>query len=130
MFDLLGPVAVSIRQEAMSGCLPSIKDDTKRPVYCALIRLLQDRDLCVRFDAPIGYVSITKRYTPEWEKWWKNPENVELNQFMRKDNVSFHTSKQKLDRDCTLPWQGLKGATKKQKYDKICEKKVSTPIEG
>nr|XP_043639032.1 casein kinase 1-like protein 3 [Erigeron canadensis] len=29
----------------------------------------------------------------------------------------------------SLPWQGLKGATKKQKYDKICEKKVSTPIE-
>ncbi|CAI9259691.1 unnamed protein product [Lactuca saligna] len=28
-----------------------------------------------------------------------------------------------------LPWQCLKGATKKQKYDKICEKKVSTPIE-
>nr|KAJ0208097.1 hypothetical protein LSAT_V11C500237450 [Lactuca sativa] len=28
-----------------------------------------------------------------------------------------------------LPWQGLKSATKKQKYDKICEKKVSTPIE-
>lgn len=25
-----------------------IKDDTRRPVYCALIRLLQDRDLCVR----------------------------------------------------------------------------------
>ncbi|CAI0543421.1 unnamed protein product, partial [Linum tenue] len=29
----------------------------------------------------------------------------------------------------SLPWQGLKAATKKQKYDKICEKKVSTPIE-
>lgn len=29
----------------------------------------------------------------------------------------------------SLPWQGLKGATKKQKYDKICEKKLSTPIE-
>ncbi|KAD4385093.1 hypothetical protein E3N88_25261 [Mikania micrantha] len=29
----------------------------------------------------------------------------------------------------SLPWQGLKGATKKQKYDKICEKKASTPIE-
>nr|KAJ0195810.1 hypothetical protein LSAT_V11C700373240 [Lactuca sativa] len=29
-----------------------------------------------------------------------------------------------------LPWQGLKGATKKQKYDKICEKKVSIPIEN
>ncbi|KAJ4818312.1 casein kinase I [Rhynchospora pubera] len=28
-----------------------------------------------------------------------------------------------------LPWQGLKAATKKQKYDKICEKKISTPIE-
>ncbi|KAG4403573.1 hypothetical protein GLYMA_01G146100v4 [Glycine max] len=29
----------------------------------------------------------------------------------------------------SLPWQNLKAATKKQKYDKICEKKVSTPIE-
>ncbi|KAK4727612.1 hypothetical protein R3W88_032529 [Solanum pinnatisectum] len=29
----------------------------------------------------------------------------------------------------SLPWQGLKAATKKQKYDKICQKKLSTPIE-
>ncbi|KAG9509884.1 Casein kinase I isoform alpha, partial [Fragariocoptes setiger] len=29
----------------------------------------------------------------------------------------------------SLPWQGLKAATKKQKYDKISEKKMSTPIE-
>ncbi|KAE8698436.1 Casein kinase I isoform epsilon [Hibiscus syriacus] len=29
----------------------------------------------------------------------------------------------------SLPWQGLKAATKKQKYNKICEKKVATPIE-
>ncbi|KAI4984091.1 hypothetical protein ZWY2020_040944 [Hordeum vulgare] len=29
----------------------------------------------------------------------------------------------------SLPWQGLKAATKKQKYDKISEKKLSTPIE-
>ncbi|KAL6330232.1 hypothetical protein AAG906_040154 [Vitis piasezkii] len=45
----------------------------------------------VWFDAPIGYVSIIACYTPEWEKWWKNPENVDLYQFMGKDNVSFHT---------------------------------------
>nr|GLL35646.1 methionine--tRNA ligase, cytoplasmic [Ipomoea trifida] len=45
----------------------------------------------VWFDAPIGYVSITSCYTAEWEKWWKNPENVELYQFMGKDNVPFHT---------------------------------------
>ncbi|CAD6242541.1 unnamed protein product [Miscanthus lutarioriparius] len=44
-----------------------------------------------KFDAPIGYVSITASYTPEWEKWWKNPDNVELFQFMGKDNVPFHT---------------------------------------
>ncbi|KAJ8571014.1 hypothetical protein K7X08_037986 [Anisodus acutangulus] len=43
------------------------------------------------FDAPIGYVSITSCYTTEWEKWWKNPDNVELYQFMGKDNVPFHT---------------------------------------
>jgi len=28
-----------------------------------------------------------------------------------------------------LPWQGLKARTKKEKYDKISEKKLSTPIE-
>ncbi|KAJ4755990.1 Methionine--tRNA ligase [Rhynchospora pubera] len=45
----------------------------------------------VWFDAPIGYISITACYTPDWEKWWKNPDNVELYQFMGKDNVPFHT---------------------------------------
>ena len=30
----------------------------------------------------------------------------------------------------SLPWQGLKAATKKQKYEKISEKKVSTPPEA
>ena len=28
-----------------------------------------------------------------------------------------------------LPWQGLKAATKKQKYEKISEKKMSTPVD-
>ncbi|KAJ3703440.1 hypothetical protein LUZ61_007145 [Rhynchospora tenuis] len=45
----------------------------------------------VWFDAPIGYISITACYTTHWEKWWKNPDNVELYQFMGKDNVPFHT---------------------------------------
>lgn len=30
----------------------------------------------------------------------------------------------------SLPWQGLKAGNKKQKYEKICEKKVSTSIES
>ncbi|XP_057766268.1 methionine--tRNA ligase, cytoplasmic [Salvia miltiorrhiza] len=51
----------------------------------------KDKVFYVWFDAPIGYVSITSCHTPEWEKWWKNPENVELYQFMGKDNVPFHT---------------------------------------
>ena len=29
----------------------------------------------------------------------------------------------------SLPWQGLKAVTKRQKYDKISEKKMSTPVE-
>lgn len=52
----------------------------------------------VWFDACIGYPSITKCYTdggnPEgrdWEKWWKNPNEVSLYQFMGKDNVPFHS---------------------------------------
>ncbi|CAG8579610.1 12470_t:CDS:2, partial [Cetraspora pellucida] len=45
----------------------------------------------VWFDAPIGYLSIMANYTNEWEKWWKNPDQVKLYQFMGKDNVPFHT---------------------------------------
>ncbi|KAI1439266.1 methionyl-tRNA synthetase [Xylaria sp. CBS 124048] len=52
----------------------------------------------VWFDACIGYPSITKTYTDgdnlsgnNWEKWWKNPKDVTLYQFMGKDNVPFHT---------------------------------------
>ncbi|XP_062078072.1 probable methionine--tRNA ligase isoform X1 [Humulus lupulus] len=51
----------------------------------------KDKVFYVWFDAPIGYVSITSYYTSDWEQWWKNPENVELYQFMGKDNVPFHT---------------------------------------
>lgn len=45
----------------------------------------------VWFDACIGYVSITANYTREWEKWWRDPENVSLYQFIGKDNVPFHS---------------------------------------
>ncbi|SCU98609.1 LAMI_0F15500g1_1 [Lachancea mirantina] len=51
----------------------------------------KDKVLYVWFDATIGYVSITANYTSQWEKWWRNPENVNLYQFMGKDNVPFHT---------------------------------------
>ncbi|XP_039050848.1 methionine--tRNA ligase, cytoplasmic-like [Hibiscus syriacus] len=51
----------------------------------------KDKVFYVWFDAPIGYVSITSCYTSDWEKWWKNSENVELFQFMGKDNIPFHT---------------------------------------
>lgn len=45
----------------------------------------------VWFDAPFGYISITKRYTKEYEKWWKPQDTkVDLYQFMAKDNVPFH----------------------------------------
>ncbi|MDD3263548.1 MAG: methionine--tRNA ligase [Candidatus Nanoarchaeia archaeon] len=44
----------------------------------------------VWFDAPIGYISITKKHVKNWENWWKNPE-TKLYQFMGKDNVSFHS---------------------------------------
>ncbi|KAF2347170.1 Methionyl-tRNA synthetase, partial [Trinorchestia longiramus] len=50
----------------------------------------KDKVFYVWFDAPIGYLSITKEYTKDWEKWWKNPEQVKLYQFMAKDNVPFH----------------------------------------
>lgn len=50
-----------------------------------------DKVFYVWFDAPIGYLSITANYTDQWEKWWKNPEQVQLYNFMAKDNVPFHS---------------------------------------
>lgn len=38
--------------------------------------LLSIKVFYVWFDAPIGYLSITANYTSEWEKWWKNPQQV------------------------------------------------------
>lgn len=53
----------------------------------------------VWFDAPIGYISITGNLgaetTADWhgfvDSWWKNPDEVELYQFIGKDNIPFHT---------------------------------------
>ena len=49
-----------------------------------------DKVFYVWFDAPIGYCSITNTFTDNWERWWKNPDDVDLYQFMGKDNVPFH----------------------------------------
>ncbi|MCM8528135.1 MAG: methionine--tRNA ligase, partial [Lentisphaeraceae bacterium] len=46
----------------------------------------------VWFDAPIGYVSITRRAFPDtWKDWWLSPDDTELYQFMAKDNIPFHS---------------------------------------
>ncbi|XP_053963720.1 methionine--tRNA ligase, cytoplasmic [Anastrepha ludens] len=47
----------------------------------------------VWFDAPYGYISMTKHYTSEYKQWWipSKDVNVELFQFMAKDNVPFHS---------------------------------------
>ncbi len=46
---------------------------------------------CIQFEACIGYPSITANYTSDWKRWWFDPKNVRLYQFMGKDNVYFHT---------------------------------------
>ena len=45
----------------------------------------------VWFDAPIGYISMTAHVAQDWERWWKNPDEVKLYQFIGKDNIPFHT---------------------------------------
>lgn len=56
----------------------------------------EDLVFYVWFDAPIGYLSITKQWgeqqgNPElWKEYWKN-EDTTLIQFMGIDNVPFHT---------------------------------------
>jgi methionyl-tRNA synthetase len=49
--------------------------------------------LYVWMDAPIGYISATKKWAKEnnkdWEKYWKDPE-TKLTHFIGKDNIVFH----------------------------------------
>ncbi len=45
--------------------------------------------LYVWFDAPIGYISATKDFTPDWEKYWKD-EDTKMVHFIGKDNIVFH----------------------------------------
>jgi len=51
----------------------------------------EDKVFYVWFDAPIGYIAITKEFRPDWKDFWHNPGNVRLVQFMGKDNIPFHS---------------------------------------
>ena len=57
----------------------------------------EDKVFYVWFDAPIGYIGITKQWADEapenrsWESWWLNAKDVKYVEFMGKDNVPFHT---------------------------------------
>ena len=55
----------------------------------------EDKVFYVWFDAPIGYISMTATLGDEkgfdFENWWKSPKDVELYQFIGKDNIPFHT---------------------------------------
>ncbi len=54
----------------------------------------EDKVFYVWFDAPIGYISITKEWADEvgdsWERWWKD-KDTKLIHFIGKDNIPFHT---------------------------------------
>lgn len=68
----------------------------------------EDKVFYVWFNAPIGYISITKQLADElaasgresfdWKSWWRSEKcgdaalsDVELFQFIGKDNIPFHT---------------------------------------
>ena len=52
----------------------------------------EDKVFYVWFDAPIGYISITKQLLGDaYALWWYEPDQVELYQFMAKDNIPFHS---------------------------------------
>lgn len=56
----------------------------------------EDKVFYVWFDAPIGYIGITKQWSDEkpderdWKNWWFN-DDVYYVQFMGKDNVPYHS---------------------------------------
>jgi len=58
---------------------------------------MKDKVFYVWFDAPLGYIGITKEWSSDnWQKYWKSID-TKLVQFMGKDNIEFHT----------LMWPGM-----------------------
>jgi len=53
----------------------------------------KDKVFYVWFDAPIGYISITQQLLgDDWKSWWlEDGADVNLYQFMGKDNIPFHS---------------------------------------
>lgn len=56
----------------------------------------EDKVFYVWFDAPIGYIGITKQWADEdanrdWKSWWLGAKDVNYVEFMGKDNVPFHS---------------------------------------
>ncbi len=56
----------------------------------------EDKVFYVWFDAPIGYIGITKQWSDEkpetrdWKDWWFEGKDVYYVEFMGKDNVPYH----------------------------------------
>lgn len=70
-----------------------------RDIKCGIsvpLEGFEEKTIYVWFEAPIGYISITKKYfddlgKPElFEQYWKDPE-TELIEFIGKDNIVFHS---------------------------------------
>lgn len=57
----------------------------------------EDKVFYVWFDAPIGYIGITKQWSDEkpderdWKEWWLDAKDVRYVEFMGKDNVPYHS---------------------------------------
>lgn len=57
----------------------------------------EDKVFYVWFDAPIGYIGITKQWADQnpsvrsWKDWWLDAKDVNYVEFMGKDNVPFHS---------------------------------------
>ena len=57
----------------------------------------EDKVFYVWFDAPIGYIGITKQWADEkpdernWKDWWYGAKDVRHVEFMAKDNVPYHS---------------------------------------
>ena len=77
--------------------LDVFKSESDRDIY-------RDKVFYVWFDACIGYVSITANYTEDWEKWWRDPDHVQLYQFMGKDKYVDITICSRLTSKCIISY--------------------------
>ena len=85
--------------------------------------------LIIHFNNSLSFLKYDIQAVPVDFYWYFPHYFATRIRVMKRIRIHLYTLRQLWIFQGTLPWQGLRAATKQQKYERISEKKMSTPID-